>query len=351
VLRGALGGWAVRIAGMDNSSDDFKNIFYEKRESDVSFPMCYYKGHFPAPLSLFAPKSSGDDQHAALLKTPPKVLTQLNINSDAIGAPVDFLKRDKWPSQVNATLKPMKNYNVDGALIVKDQSVSLSIKNRHHEEKRRVGDDGLFVEQVIQPGNYYEPKKRYFKGTFYYPEKYKKHFKKLIDDNVVNEGAITSEKLENPEPKHTIFVGHRRIATLIYGINYKTIKPDQDMQQKIDGEFSVTFTSDFIPNKFTYPLSVEHIDDQLFGVKLYKIRSFCGMTRTHGYDVLSREARIPAPAFAAGSCIYLKCDSALTDETKQHFRQKSQVGIGRNTKDGYGRFIINWHIHNIEEAS
>ncbi|MCK4447129.1 MAG: hypothetical protein KAW56_08605 [Candidatus Marinimicrobia bacterium] len=350
VLRGALGGWAIRVTGLDNTSDKFKALFYDNEENNISFPNCTKKGMLPAPLSLFKPKSCGEDQHAALLKLPSKVFAEREISTQ-FKEPLDFLRRNIMPSQVSATLKPMKNSSIDGAFIVNSPSVSLSIKNRHDEKIRRVGDDGLFIEEVIPPSNYYEPEKRYYKGTLYYSDEYKDLFEKLTDKNVSSERSVDHVKLENSDLKHLIFIGHRRIAALVYGINPRKLYPE-DEQVTLGKELSVTFISDFIPkDEFSYPLTAEHITDCIPDITLKKKIVFCYKTQVHGYDVLDKKPNTPKYAFTAGSCILLECNSTLTEDQKKMIIEKSKTGIGLSTKNGYGRFIINWHIHNIEEAS
>jgi len=350
VLRGALGGWEIRVAGLNNTSDDFKTLFYDNEENSVSFPNCTNKGMLPAPLSLFKPKSCGEDQHAALFKETFRAFVQRAIPSGFVTAPIDFLRRKEMPSEVSATLKPLKNCSIDGTFIVNSPGVSLSIKSHHDEKIRRVGEDGLFIEEVIPLSNYYEPKKRYYKGTLYYSDQYKDLFEKLSEPAVSSERAVNHEKIENPDQTHMIFIGHRRVAALVYGINHRELV-DNNEQVFLDKEFTITFTSDFMPKEFSYPLSASQIMECISGLKVEKKRVFCGLTRIHGYDVLGKKPNIPKHAFVAGSCIRLKCSTSLTKKEKVLLFQKSKTGIGLNTKNGYGRFKINWGIHDIKEAS
>ena len=110
----------------------------------ASFPFCYPLGRLPAPFSLFEGKGKAQHPMIALVSEKKDKYTSRTITTPLPDAPMDFLRRDKWPSEFEETLSPVKG-TVDGSgMISTPYSTALDLKNAHDEAKERVTEGGPF---------------------------------------------------------------------------------------------------------------------------------------------------------------------------------------------------------------
>ena len=160
----------------------------------------------------------------------------------------------------------------------------------------------------------------------------------------------SSINLRDPEPVRLVFIGHRRVPAVVYGKDIDTEKTDPPNILQ-DGCFSITLTSDLIPEDAAsaYPLSAEMVKSHLSLNALEKVRVFCSKGMAHRYNVQNAEQLPPTTTLAAGSCGFFK-----GNPNKSQIRtiwEKSLLGMGQRNRDGFGRFEINWGLHDIEEEA
>jgi len=354
VMRGGLAGWALRNSCVSSANDDlFKSLFTSEGAATVSFPFCTLQGRFPVPLSLFEVKGGRTDPAFSRLlpSQRPFVSEQANLHP-LPDQPLDFLLRKEWPSDVEATLKP-KSGSADVYGVIWPPFETRIEMKAHHENTGRVGKEGLFAEGVIPAALSTKPNEFWYRGTLVIDSDFSGLFERLlIAEATISDSSIPDqiEELfkkaeehtasEQFAPKHLVFLGHRRVPCLVYAVEC-----DAEPFKQTNGSFTITFTTDFIPEcSPAYPLTAQMVQDALPGsVIKKKERVFCRRGEAHGYDI-TQKALDPMQTLAAGSCGHFKGNPGEQ-------LQRSLLGIGRNSKDGFGRFILNWDIHNIQKVT
>lgn len=355
VLRGGMGGWAIRAKCVTGANDDqFKKLFLSESLFKISFPCCTYKGLLPAPLSLFQPKGSVRDPETALANEDIRVVSKAKqIDSSSCSGPLDFLNRDEWPSDIDMTLKSAKGCVIDAYLqVMQGLSPCIDLKSRHDKDKRRVVEEGLFAEESLPAAVPFEPTRHYYEGTVYFEEDDKTAaiFEKLKDGSFRDPEDLKSESLTDPDPLRIVFLGHRRVPVLVYAVDIEEEPMNKDIVlSKGDNEkqFTITFLSDLVPEqKKPFSLTAEMVQDATGLTGLKKERAFCDRGTAYGFNVIENRTLNPKATIAAGSCILFKADG-LDATALNTLREKSFIGMGNNTRDGFGRFKINWPIHHL----
>jgi hypothetical protein len=363
VVRGGLANWALRNnACASNTNQIFKDVFEPNGAAKISFPFCAWRGYRRVPLSLFEVKGGGRNPRTALVEIRQAVYAENQLdpaNIIQVQGPVDFLCRELWPAQLDVTMKPVLDSLIHGENeIVPDVGMMIELRNRHNQDTRRVGEEGLFAEECLPPANPAKMDRRednYYVGTLRYEEdsQISNLFEKLATPRFrlvdFNRNRMMAAAYGEPDPPHDIFLGHHRIRCLIYGVDRGVCSLDPaNLTKPAASKFTLTFTSDFAPIKShgaVYPLTVEMLKEN--GLPLFeRLRVFCGRGAAYGFDVQNNKVAIPAATITAGSCAWLKKDS-FSDEEKKTILEKSLLGMGRQTKDGFGRFEIDWGIHKV----
>ncbi len=361
VIRGAMAGWAIRNGYVKNAQDSkFIRLFMprEDEDSEVSFPNCHHRGCLPAPFSLFMAKGTSEDPRTALVSEPFKPYPEEDLSQlcTAGKVPVDFLqRRDEWPSDIGTqTMEPFAGRVNEYGQIVQPAPVILDLKARHDEEKRRVGQGGLFAEEAVPCAPHKTPWRNVYRGflSFHDDQDLTGIFNALTDTKFFDQNDRCEITLEDPAPSHLIFVGHRRVPAVIYGIDRGVV--DTAKGQKIPEEFepireqnpiAITFISDLIAPEPPFPLTSSMLEKCLSLSGLEKRRVFCKRGTAYGYDTISDTKMRPINTIAAGSCGFF--NGKLTDEALRRLWSKSIMGIGQKNRDGFGRFKVNWDIHSI----
>lgn len=357
VIRGSLAGWAVRTGKVTNKDALFERLFLPQNgDSVVSFPNCTYKGLFPAPASLFEAKGRGKDPRTALVMPPPSLFVKEQIDKK-ISDPVDFLRRRIWPSEITSeTLKPYTGQVDEYGKLHPTAPTILDLKSPHEENTGRVGKgatgSALFAEEALPSSMVNDPSRHYYSGelNFIEDKDVAALFNPLIEEFFDPE---KSPGLECPEPARLLFIGHRRVPAVVYGKDIGCIDTGKEgiPITPDDRPFSITLTSDLIPENSTspYPLTAEMIKSLLSLGSLCQERVFCRKGMTHGYDVQNKRKLEPMATISAGSCGLFS--GTLTDDQIRQMWEQSLVGMGQKSQDGFGRFKINWEVHNIEEET
>lgn len=356
VLRGGLGGWAIRAGCVTGAKDNrFEKLFLSDEDPfKISFPCCTYKGLLPAPLSLFQPKGSVRDPETALATEDIRVISKAKkINLTSCSGPLDFLNRDEWPSDIDMTLKSAKGCVIDAYLqVMQGLSPCIDLKSRHDKDKRRVVEKGLFAEESLPAAVPFEPTRHYYKGTVYFEEDEETAaiFEKLKDGSFRDPEDLKSESLTDPDPQRIVFLGHRRVPVLVYAVDIEEEQMNKDIvlsKGNNEKQFTITFLSDLVSGQTNpFPLTAEMVRDATGLTGLKKERAFCDRGTAYGFDVIKNRKLNPKATIAAGSCILLKANGF--DATALNtLREKSFIGMGNNTRDGFGRFEINWPIHHL----
>ena len=364
VMRGGLAGWAIRTGKVNHAGDPvFEELFLPpKGTSELSFPNCTHKGFFPAPASLFEVKGRGKNPRTVLVTPAPFMFTQedAELTQGKIFAPVDFLRRCIWPSDIAyETLKPYHGQVDQDGELHPPPPIILDLK-APHEDSGRVGKgatgSALFAEEALPSSIVRKPSSYYYMGAlnFVEDEKTAKVFDPLIEE-YFNIGT-SSINLRDPEPARLIFIGHRRVPAVVYGKDKGGIDTEKDdlpqefQRIPLDGRFAITLTSDLIPEDSVpaYPLSAEMVESLLSLSDLEKERVFCRKDMAHGYDVQSAQKLQPTATLAAGSCGLFKTN--LSEDQIRTIWGKSLLGMGQRNRDGFGRFEVNWQLHDIEEG-
>lgn len=368
VLRGGLAGWALRnCKDLSESDKTFKKLFFAESDDNkepplISYPWCTFKGYQAPPLSLFDVKGKQNDtgklspgkNKEALNRVERKCSDELENENWQIKKPVDFLKKDKFPVDIEEpAFAPFGNnllvYRT--GVYYPNPQTGLEMKAGHDLESGRVTDDGgLWIEEVMpatpiknRSENFYRGKLRFQKESLV-----DQMFESLFNDCISNERdkRIT---LSDPETAHLLFLGRKRIPTVIYaGEVEDCAKPDVTVDQ--EQGISITLTSDCVignrdgdfkicrDNIFKY-LGLE---DLLSGSKV--VRFFGRAGSLHGFD---KENRKPSvwPTLAAGSCVVFKPDTGDYDAVLDKLKNFLPAGLGCQRRDGCGRFELNWEFH------
>jgi len=368
VLRGGLAGWALRnCKGLSDSDERFKKIFFAENDDDnepplISYPWCTFKGYQVPPLSLFKPKgklintgklSPGKDGKAGdyVEDRCSKKLEKELWNTELL---VDFLKKKKFPVDIETSVfEPLGSrlLNFYSGRCHATPHTELEMRAGHDLGNGRVPDDGgLWIEEVIPATPIKKQSENYFRGTLRFQKESEagELFESLFNDCIFNEG---DEKinLSAPETTHLLFLGRKRIPTVIYAGKVKDCeKPD--VAAVPEQCQSITLTSDCVignrdgefkvcrDNVFKY-LGLE---DLLSGCKVVRFFGKAGLL--HGYD---RESRKPLvwPTLAAGSCVVFKVDTSDYDAVLDKLKKFLPTGLGCQRRDGCGRFELNWKFH------
>lgn len=364
VMRGGLAGWAIRTGKVDNAEDPrFERLFLPSNgDSTVSFPNCTHQGFFPAPASLFETKGKGKDPRTVFVPDAPFMLTQKDakLTHGKIVAPVDFLCRTIWPSDItDETLKPYHGQVDQYRQVHPPPPIILDLK-APHEDSGRVGKgpagSALFAEEALPSSIVRKPSSHYYVGAlnFVEDEEGAEVFDPLIEKHFDVDSVNNSVNLEDPEPARLIFIGHRRVPAVVYGEDKgcKDNLPSQVIERiHREGNFSITLTSDLIPEDAAsaYPLSAEMVKSLLSLNALEKVRVFCRRDMAHGYNVQNAKPLPPTTTLAAGSCGLFKGNP--DEDQIRTILEKSLLGMGRKNRDGFGRFKVNWELHDIEEGA
>ncbi|MEW6386137.1 MAG: hypothetical protein AB1491_01280 [Thermodesulfobacteriota bacterium] len=273
----------------------------------------------------------------------------IDIDEIKRGLALDFLKRTQWPFQVDMSLKPLPALIGEYNWIIPPLSLLIDLRAHHLEEQGRVGKDGLYAEEVLPGTTISNPHNCYYQGNLYCQEEsaIKEIFAPLVAPDYLDEKD--REKLydlkmllQDPPPKHLLFLGRRRLPVVIIAREEKpaALPP-------ISGavEFTLTFVTDLV-EEHPYPLTEDTLQRN-FGISgLKKKRVFCRPGECYGYDVFAENKPLePLVTLAAGSCGFFAGD--ISEEHWQRLQVASLLGTGQNTLDGFGRFRINWDIHEL----
>jgi hypothetical protein len=361
VVRGGLAGWALRNAKLQPSQGLFKGIFHPRHhlvssyKQKISFPMCTYRGYIPAPFSLFALKGAGLHPHSHLVMAHEEVYPDdLELRKETPAAPLDFLRRSQWPFQVDMSLKPFKGLIGDYHKLVPPLSPLIDLRAHHQEDQGRVGENGLYAEEVLPATTILTPFDCFYQGTLFFEDcqEIKAIFTPLLAPVYLDEDDPDplQKMLQDPHPRHLVFLGRRRLP--VVAIAREQAVEDEEFLSAPAGtgemqEFTLTFISDY-QGENPFPLTASTLE-QNFGIgNLEKKRVFCRAGLAHGYDVEENKALSPLPTLAAGSCGFFS--GVFSEECARKLKIASVLGAGQNTLDGFGRFLINWPIHQLRRT-
>lgn len=399
VLRGALANWAIRNGLVRDDQDPlFREVFVLKEEQagtpEVSFPVCTYspgkRPLFTAPFSLFAFKGAGEDgppanlvrgDRKSKLPYPGDLQTGERVEATAGAQPIDFLCRSPlWPSEIGTDLKPFEG-TCDALGFAYDGSFPLRVdaRSRHVPEENRVKEDGLFFEQAIPAASPRKPLHYCYSGELRFPESEQMDslFSNLIDPHHDAREGILVPRLRDPDPRRLLFLGHRRVPTLVLGKPMDVRDPEEGATRKAvfklmeSEDITLTFLSDFAPvGRPTYPLTAEMLEHHIFSPqisgapeshrarpahgaspRMKQKRVFCRPGVLHGWNVAGGEPALPLRTLAAGSCIHIDLKGRnLSKEEAHALLTSSLLGMGRRSQDGLGRFMVNHPIHRVSPA-
>lgn len=364
VTRGGLANWAVRILGLSPESALFKEVFAPHTTSAprrISFPWCTYCGYQPAPASLFQVKGAGvGNPHHAMVTKPSKpfALQDKKLTPESLKYPVDFLRRQVWPAQVDSGLKPASGF-IDEAWHLVDRPGLLLDLKAPHEESGRVGkkEAALFAEDALAPAIPRRPEECFYAGKLCCEDspEVAALFNRLerpgwpaptsMNKNLIRElkDLITKEPSE-----YLIFLGRRRLRAVLYASASKIIDTVKDEPKELGvpwdqaTEFTLTFATDY---RRPFPLTADSLSADC-GFKLDKRRLFARRQVVHGYDAVNDRKLPPEPTIGAGSCGLLT--GRLNENQVRSLWAASYLGLGPGIQDGFGRFEINWKIHSLE---
>ena len=360
VVRGGLAGWAVR-RGLKNDIHLFKGLFLSEPEAQyeqlITFPNCTYRGCKPTPLSLFSEKGTAKPPLASLLESRRTPIHKGALPST--GGPTDFLRRNEFPAQVDMTLKPVSGQvDIITDFVTPSPPLKVDLRN-HHEENGSVGENGLFAEEVLPAANALLPEDHYYSGTLLFEDKAVIHdvFLPLVDTAFLDRLKRPKQGiLDTPDPFRMVFMGHHRVPVFAFADDLGVTDTDTDklpgnlQKAAMEKEFSWTALSDFIPAMGPdFPLSDKMLENHLAirGVKGQRV--FCARDLAHGYDAVAGKPLLPDQTIAAGSCGFFCC--SVDEKASRSLWEKSLVGLGKRTRDGFGKFEVNWDIHEINAGA
>lgn len=367
VVRGGLANWALRQGKMVSSDPLFQNLFYPDHQGaashKISYPWCTYQGYLPAPLSLFELKGGGSgDPRLTLVEAPPEPFPNEDnqLTPASLHQPVDFLKRGLWPSQVDSRLKPVSGLVSPLSSIGSKVSLAIDLKAPHDENTGRVGKDGqaLYAEEALPPSSPRFPRDSFYSGKLAFEDKEEvtEVFKPLQSLNLPSPERIPSRNLQtlrdllkNPPPQHLLFLGRRRVPVVVYAyaetgavidtennVLPDELAPDQE-------EITLTFTTDY---QRPFPLTAEIINHDC-SLSFEKVRVFSAPSLAHQFDVQKNQPLPPQSTIKAGSCGRFRIKGGLTETQARNLWVKSWLGMGPSARDGFGRFRVNWNLHQI----
>lgn len=358
VVRGALAGWAIRNGKVKGGSSIFDRLFLveDAHDSVISFPNCYHRGSLPAPFSLFETKGRAYDPRTALVAEPSKVY--LGDPGGQEKTIVDFLRRTEWPSD----LLPMEFEPFRGCVdrlerLISPAPLVLDLRAHHDTNLGRVGEDGLYAEEAVPsaPWGRSAPWENVYRGRLTYVEddEVPEVFAPLMDSKFYDTNDQCGIPLDNPPPGHLVFLGRRKVPALVYGIDRGMVDteaglPDEFKKQDHSSLLTISFISDVLASELV--LTADLLNRFLGTGKLEKVRVFSKSGLAYGYDTThkaTKNPRLPPKrVLAAGTCGLFKAH--LDQKAKQILWALSLMGMGEGNRDGFGRFIVNWSVHDIE---
>jgi len=362
VLRGSLAGWCIRNGLIkDNQSPDFKQLFQTSdfSLSGVSFPFCYLEGRSPVPASVFrVGKAEACHPLENLLPGKEEELISADTGCVEHGCPVDFLRRKNWPCDIHPQLVPVRasveNMSTNTKIHPNAPTV-LDMRNRHEPNTGRVGEDGLFAEEMIpyeNPGDMGEG----YTGLLVCKNEVKDIFLPLT------ENCDTCEKTD-PDPIHTIFLGRRKAPVCILAEEAThLIEEIQSAVYLKDHLIAISLSSDYLPSQGeVYPIEESFFKKDMGLPDLKMERRFCVRGLLHGFAVEKDEEGFDSeknrstisgitaqPCFSAGTSVLVDPGRALSEELKKDLVFRSLTGIGKETANGCGRFAIDSIIHETQ---
>ena len=356
VLRGGLAGWAIRRGRVKSNGDTlFEKLFLPKPSSEdykISYPFCTYRGNFPSPLSLFDKKGSSEEPVSIMLGERRRAISK--NGSLSAGGAIDFLRRVDWPSMVDNTLKPLSGQVDRSGFFTPASPLKVDLRNRH-EDTGKVGQNGLFGEEALLAANALRPEEHYYSGSLVFEEKEEilKVFSPLLDATFLRPNqAIRRDIFDVLDPLRMLFLGHRRVPVVVFATDLGSIDTDNgdlptSLERSInENEFTWTAMSDIVPlSAPPYPLSADMLNKALPPLNCTKKRVFCSRGWAYGFDTASGKDLLPVSTIGAGSCG--RFEGCLDEKTVRVLWGKSMIGMGKNTRDGFGRFEINWDLRDI----
>ena len=367
VVRGGLAGWAIRNKRIaDIESDEFKFLFLSDSNKDVvSYPFCTPDGRLPAPLSLFELKGKPINPRISMIAAPCSVFAdsdegiEKKIRDNTLDRPVDFLRRDIWCSDLDAIMKPVAGtINTAACTVDAGFSIKIDMHAAHDELTGRVKEkEGLFATETM-PGSFAN-RSLFYTGQMILDGENAlcSVFDSLIDDNFQQDAIIDRSKLVEVGPDHLIFIGRRKTPAVVFCENKKIIDlendklPDELEKSQGSKTLAISLASDCIPHSSIHASHVGNALEQIFSHFAFKKRrSFCQKGMVHGFDVVHGKPMLPMQTLKAGSCALFESDDMLSDEKLRTLWKLSIFGVGMHIQDGYGRFIINWPIHNLDSS-
>lgn len=360
-VRGGLAGWAIRNGTVKAGTPIFDRLFLanDSPDSPISFPNCYHRGSLPAPFSLFETKGGAYDPRTALVAEPLKVYPEEGLTGldDREKCVVDFLRRAEWPSD----LLPMEFEAFRGSVehvferLIPPPPLVLDLRAHHDENLGRVGEHGLYAEEALPsaPWSRSAPWENVYRGSLRYVEDYEvaKVFEPLEDSTFYDTNDQCPIPLDNPPPERLVFLGRRRVPALVYGIKRPLVDTQANLPKELTKNdasgLSISFISDVAA---TEPVLTPDILNSRLGVgRLEKVRVFSRTALAYGYDTTHKRSNDPRLApkrvLAAGTCGLFKGD--LDKKAKQALWALSLMGVGEGNRDGFGRFRVNWSVHDI----
>ncbi len=353
VIRGGLAGWAVRNEYLAASDQEFKKMFISNGQmKDISFPICTPHSYRQSPLSLFELKGIPDNPHSNVIKIPDIVFTEDDkdidekLNNNSLNGPVDFLKRDRWPSEMGATLQPATGWIDQFNGFYRGASLKITLRAAHDNQTGRVLEEaGLFAAEAMP--NALTNEELYYQGSLIInQDQLKNHpFDRLICSDFQVED-MTRTDLENTELDHLIFIGRRKIPAAIFATASEIDTQNDSLPFKTVE--TISFTSDCVPTSEIKPHQGGTALEVLFApYQLKKKKSFSRSGVIHGFDIHQSGGAIkPLASFVAGSCIYVE-HKGIGESSLRSLWEDSLLGTGTYQQDGLGRFEVNWDLHEI----
>jgi hypothetical protein len=362
VVRGGLAGWAIRNKKItDTNSDEFKSLFLpDEQNSLISYPFCTSNGHLPTPLSLFELKGKPKNPRTSMIVkscpvfAEPDEFIEKNIIDNVLDGPIDFLRRSKWCSDFDATMKPVAGTIDTYCCVDAGFSIKIDMHASHDELTGRAKkSEGLFATETMP--NSLANDSLFYSGQLVLDgdNALSTVFESLIDYNFTPD-SIDRSYIEEVGPDHLIFIGRRKTPAAVFCENIKIIDfdneelPEDFIDIRSTKTIAISLTSDCIPQP---NINASHVGNALelifseFGFT--KKRSFCQKGMAHGFDIIAGKPVLPIRTLKAGSCALFEVSDTFSNDKLKDLWRLSFIGCGMHTLDGYGRFKINWPIHDI----
>ncbi|OQB41346.1 MAG: hypothetical protein BWY09_00606 [Candidatus Hydrogenedentes bacterium ADurb.Bin179] len=367
-LRGALAGWANKNGILPDTGSEFMKIFGEMTTPGadaytVSFPFCYLNGMPPAPLSLFEVKGGGGHpRHMPLRQNTYRLAWRRKswASFDPADYVLDFLCRDEWPAEIEEyNLQPLKQAVVEDGKLYPAHSPATLLRAAHDEDTGRVGEGGesggLHAEEVLPRAEVTGRSpfsEHFYSGDLVFDGDNKRLaslFKALNDASQPFRDAKNEYDWKQAGRRNLVFLGRRLTPAAVFVS--ETVKPDVPECQPGDTRVTLTFTSDARTadrntNPHPFSPSLWQSCPGLAGAE--KIRCFSARASTNGAVHVPGTSFSPlgtVPVLQAGSCVYLEKAKL---EVINELAWKGFMGTGGDTRNGFGRFIVNDSVHKID---